>query len=208
MCFKKKTKEEEKKTKAKTTENLDLELLSEKSEDIKDKKIQELEKRIKELEAREEQFREDLNKKFLDTIQKKSEEASALIKEKEKEIEKKYSLQQEEQKKYLYESQLTELVNIVSRLESVLCSAPSSEEVKKYLSGFKMFLTQFESLFQSFNINQIIPVVGQEFDSEIMESLETDKVEEGKRNKILEVFSKGYKLNQRVIKLAQVKVGI
>lgn len=171
-------------------------------------RIAELEQKLKDYEEKEKQFKEELNKKFLEAIQKKSEEASVIIKTKEQEIEQKYSSKLEEQKKYLYEAQLTELVNIVSRLEGVVSAEPKSEEVKNYLFGFKMFLTQFEALFDSLNIVQISPEIGQEFDSEVMESLEADTVSEEQRNKILKVFSKGYKLNQRVIKLAQVKVGI
>ncbi|AFN65210.1 co-chaperone GrpE [Mycoplasma wenyonii str. Massachusetts] len=171
-------------------------------------RIAELEQKLKDYEEKEKQLKEELNKKFLEAIQKKSEEASVIIKTKEQEIEQKYSSKLEEQKKYLYEAQLTELVNIVSRLEGVVSAEPKSEEVKNYLFGFKMFLTQFEALFDSLNIVQISPEIGQEFDSEVMESLETEKVSEEQRNKILKVFSKGYKLNQRVIKLAQVKVGI
>ncbi|PYC99624.1 nucleotide exchange factor GrpE [Microbacterium esteraromaticum] len=208
MAFKKKSKEEEQKQESNPQTDLDLELLAKETKDLKDERIKELESKLKEYEKKEEQFREELNKKFLETIQKKSDEAALLIKSKEEEIEQKYSSKLEEQKRYLYESQLTELVNIVSRLEDVLNVEPSSEEVKKYLFGFKMFLTQFESLFDSFNISKIVPETGQEFDSEIMESLETETVEEIQRNKILKVFSKGYKLNERVIKLAQVKVGV
>ncbi|ADX98010.1 nucleotide exchange factor GrpE [Mycoplasma suis] len=172
------------------------------------KKINDLEVELAAYKAREQSFKDELNKKYLENIQKKSEEAIALLEEKEKKIEQKYSLKFEELKNFMYEDQLTELVNIISGMEKVINSEPKSEEVKNYLLGFKMFLTQFESLLESLNIKVISPQINEEYDSEKMESVMTEGVEEEKKNKIIEVFSKGYTLNDRVIKLAQVKVGV
>ncbi|AGX89052.1 nucleotide exchange factor GrpE [Mycoplasma parvum] len=172
------------------------------------KKINSLESELNKYKEREQTFKDELNKKYLEAIQKKSEEASLLIKEREKQVEEKYSLKFEENKKFIYENQFAELVNIISGLEKVIYAEAKSEEVKNYLLGFKMFLTQFEALLDSLNIKSISPKINEEFDSEKMESLETVEVEQNKKNKIIEVFSKGYTLNERVIKLAQVKVGI
>ncbi|AFO52049.1 co-chaperone GrpE [Candidatus Mycoplasma haematolamae str. Purdue] len=172
-------------------------------------RIKELEAKVREHEEHEKTMQHEQNRKFLTAIQKKSEEAAELIKLKEKEIEEKYAKKLEENKKFLYESQLSDLVNIVSQLENVINSEPKNEEVKKYLLGFRMFLSQFESLFESLNIEVIAPSINQEFDSELMESLSTEAASgEESKNKILSVFSKGYKLNNRVIKLAQVKVAV
>ncbi|CBZ40506.1 Co-chaperone GrpE [Mycoplasma suis KI3806] len=175
------------------------------------KKINDLEVELAAYKAREQSSRDELNKKYLENIQKKTEDAKAWMEEKEKQMEQKYILkleELEEHKNFMYEDQLTELVNIISGMEKVINSEPRSEEVKNYLLGFKMFLTQFESLLESLNIKVISPQINEEYDSEKMESVMTEGVEEEKKNKIIEVFSKGYTLNDRVIKLAQVKVGV
>ncbi|KMZ96302.1 hypothetical protein PVNG_02440 [Plasmodium vivax North Korean] len=178
-------------------------------EKIKSIRIEELEKKLKIYEEREKTIKDELNEKFLSTIQKKSEEATKLIEIKEKELREKYSKDFEDQKKFLYESQLSELVRIVSMLEGVINAPSQSKEVQSYIFGFKMFLSQFEALFSSFNIETIVPEEGEEFNSEIMESLETIQTNDNnKKGKITKVIGKGYRLNGRIIKLAQVHVGI
>ncbi|CCE66762.1 nucleotide exchange factor GrpE [Candidatus Mycoplasma haematominutum] len=173
------------------------------------RRIEELESKVAKYEAQEKTLKDELNKKFLSAISKKSEEAIKLIQEKERELERKYLEKFEEQKKFIYESQLSELVDIVARLEGVVKSASGNREVQNYLAGFRLFLTQFEQLFSSWNIAEIVPRLHQEFDSEVMESLETTPVnEDSLKNKVVHIFSKGYKLHDRVIKLAQVRVGI
>lgn len=147
------------------------------------------------------------NEKMIEFVDKKSKEAEKLINEKQKELSDKYKREYDEKLKFFYSKPLSSLVEIISQFEVVL-NGITDPSVAGYLVGFKMFLSQFDSLLSDFCISQIVPQEGDEFDSDIMEASATKKVEESELdNKITGVFRKGYKLHDRVIKLASVEVG-
>lgn len=186
----------------------------EKQEEIKEvvdkktkKKIDELNDKIAFLEKTIDNLKREENKKIIDFVEKKSKEASEIIQRKETELTEKYKSEYESKLKYYYSSQLSELVEIVSQFELVI-NGTTNPEVANYLVGFKMFLSQFESLLKSLSITDISPNVGDEFNSDTMEATSTKKVDDEKMdNKITSVFKKGYSLHERVIKLASVEVG-
>lgn len=147
------------------------------------------------------------NEKMIEFVDKKSKEAEKLINEKQKELSDKYKREYDEKLKFFYSKPLSSLVEIISQFEVVL-NGITDPSVAGYLVGFKMFLSQFDSLLSDFCISQIVPKEGDEFDSDIMEASATKVIEESELdNKITSVFRKGYKLHDRVIKLASVEVG-
>lgn len=184
-------------------EDKDKESLEEK----KDKEIDELKLKIKNLEAEIEFIRGENNKKVLDFVDKKSKEAAEIVRKKEEELINKYSSEFENKKKYIYEKQFAELTEIISQFETVINSI-NNPEVSNYLIGFQMFLSKFNDLLSSLNISLIDPKENEDFDSELMEAVSIKKVTQNNLDgKILTVFTKGYRLYNRVIKLATVEVG-
>ena len=73
------------------------------------------------------------------------------------------------------------------------------------LQGFNMMETQIVSALEGFGL-KVIEAEGLEFDAKTMNALEREK-SEGNEGKVLEVQSKGYTLDGKVIRPAGVKVG-
>lgn len=163
--------------------------------------------RIKELEREKEELIREGNKKMVEFVDKKTKEASAILEEKKNELQRKYEREFSERIKYEYESQLSRLSNIISQFEAVIKSV-QNPEVANYLVGFKMFLSQFDDLLKDFGIESIEPKIGDEFNSDVMEASKVVKITDEKNdNKVSNVYGKGYRLHDRIIKLASVEVG-
>lgn len=73
------------------------------------------------------------------------------------------------------------------------------------LKGLKLIYDQLTNMLASLNISEI-EAEGCDFDPNLHNAVLAEEAE-GKENKVLEVFQKGYKLNDRVIRYAMVKVG-
>lgn len=109
-------------------------------------------------------------------------------------------------RKYGGEKIATEIIPAIDMFRSVLKSTPDNPEIKNYLMGFEMIINQMDQALANAGVSMITVNVGDDLNPEIhsaIEQVETDKVESGK---IAIVVSNGYKLHDRVIKHAAVKV--
>lgn len=109
-------------------------------------------------------------------------------------------------RKYGGEKIATEIIPAIDMFRSVLKSTPDNPEIKNYLMGFEMIINQIDQALANAGVSMITVNVGDDLNPEIhsaIEQVETDKVESGK---IAKVVSNGYKLHDRVIKHAAVKV--
>lgn len=109
-------------------------------------------------------------------------------------------------KKYGAAGLARELIPVIDMLKAVVAAPSTSPEVQNYLMGFKMLIAQIEQALEANNIVLINTKVGDDFDMylhQAIETVETDKVASGK---IVEVVANGYKLHDRVIKHANVRV--
>ena len=80
-----------------------------------------------------------------------------------------------------------------------------SEEVVKYLNGFKMIYSNLCSILQS-NQVEIIDAINKPFDPNTMDAVMTEKNSEVEPNTVLDVLQKGYTYKGKVIRHAMVKV--
>ena len=80
-----------------------------------------------------------------------------------------------------------------------------SDEVSRFLNGFKMILGNLTSLLDKFEVKEI-ECLGLEFDPHVAEAVLTDHDETKPENVVLEVLTKGYKYKDKVIRHAMVKV--
>ncbi|WP_338984146.1 nucleotide exchange factor GrpE [Spiroplasma endosymbiont of Othius punctulatus] len=99
-----------------------------------------------------------------------------------------------------------DLIPVIDMLKAVVNSPTSSPEVQNYLIGFNMLISQIDQALASNKITLIQTKQGDDFDMylhQAIEIVETDKVASGK---IVEVVANGYKLHDRVIKHANVRV--
>ena len=86
-----------------------------------------------------------------------------------------------------------------------ICEEGLSEEVVKYLNGFKMIYSNLSSILQS-NQVEIIDAINKPFDPNTMDAVMTEENSEVEPNTVLDVLQKGYTYKGKVIRHAMVKV--
>ena len=104
--------------------------------------------------------------------------------------------------KYAIENFSTELLAVKDSLEAALAASNATAESLK--SGVELTLKQLNSVFEKFRVTEINPA-GQKFDPhrhQAINAVESD----AEPNTVLQVFQKGYLLNDRVIRPAMVAV--
>ncbi len=80
-----------------------------------------------------------------------------------------------------------------------------SDEVSRFLSGFKMILASLTVLLDKYEVKEI-ECLGLEFDPHLEEAVLTEHDENKPENVVLEVLKKGYKYKDKLIRPAMVKV--
>ena len=111
--------------------------------------------------------------------------------------------------KYANEDLIKELIGVVDNFERAISLDDNNlnDELSKFLSGFKIMYSTLVSILNKFGVEEINRV-GQIFDPNLEEALMTDKVEDKDNEIVLDVLLKGYKLKDKVIRPASVKVNI
>ena len=109
--------------------------------------------------------------------------------------------------KYDGEKLIAKILPVVDNFERaiMLDDRDLSDEVSKFLSGFKMIYTNLVSILQELDVKEI-DCKGQEFDPNKMEAVLTDSDKNIPSNVVLEVLQKGYTYKDKVIRVAMVKV--
>lgn len=100
-----------------------------------------------------------------------------------------------------------ELIRVVDSFERAL-DVPDdklSEEVKKYLSGFKIMYTNLLNILSRFEVHEI-DVLNKEFDHNTSQALMTEHKEGVDAGIVIEVLQKGYMLKDKLLRAALVKV--
>lgn len=122
-----------------------------------------------------------------------------------------YKRRKEEEKsnliKYANEDLVKSLLPILDNFERAikLDDNDLSDEVSKFLSGFKMIYTSFVNILNDIDVKEI-EADGLEFDPNFHQAVLTEKDENKPSNVILEVLQKGYTYKDKVIRPAMVKV--
>ncbi len=109
--------------------------------------------------------------------------------------------------KYDGEKVIKELLGVVDNFERAikLDDRDLSDEVSKFLNGFKMIYTNLLNILDKLEVKEIA-AQGMEFDPNTMEAVMTEKDEKLPANVVLEVLQKGYTYKDKVIRVAMVKV--
>lgn len=117
--------------------------------------------------------------------------------------------QSEISKMLLYEGEdfIKEILNIKDNFERAISMDDNdlSDEVSKFLSGFKMILGNLTALLDKFEVKEV-DCLGLEFDPHVAEAVLVDHDEAKPENVVLEVLTKGYKYKDKLIRPAMVKV--
>ena len=109
--------------------------------------------------------------------------------------------------KYEGEKVIKEVLKVVDNFERAISMDDDdlSDEVSKFLSGFKMIYTSLINMLTDLEVTEI-DVDGKEFDPTIAEAVLVEEDKTKPAGVVLEVLQKGYKYKDKVIRPAMVKV--
>ena len=109
--------------------------------------------------------------------------------------------------KYANKELIIELLPIVDNFERAIKSEQEnvSEEVKKFYEGINLIYKGLKDTFTKYGVEEINRV-GQIYDPKMEEAILTGTDESQEDEVVLEVFQKGYKLKDSVIRPAKVKI--
>lgn len=97
---------------------------------------------------------------------------------------------------------LLKFLPVYDNLERAL-STPTADEA--YRKGVEMTMVQFNQTLEKLGITEI-PALGKKFDPNVHNAVMHVEDESHGENEVVEVFQKGFKLNDKVIRFAMVKV--
>lgn len=100
---------------------------------------------------------------------------------------------------------LSELVPVYNNLKLALEHAPDNLKAHDWVKGVEHIKRQFKDFFSNLGIEEI-KTVGQQFNPEMHEAIETGEKEGFESNTIYEEVAAGYTLHGKVITPARVKV--
>lgn len=109
--------------------------------------------------------------------------------------------------KYANQDLILEIIGVIDNFERAikLDDNDLTDELSKFLAGFKMIYATLTEILRKYGVEEISRV-GEIFDPTLEEALMTDSLAEYEEDEVLEVLLKGYKLKDRVIRPASVKV--
>lgn len=107
--------------------------------------------------------------------------------------------------KYATEELVCELVPVLSNFERALAAAENLTHAKGFAEGVELILKQLKKVLRDRGIEEICPL-NAPFDPYKHEAVDRIVTDEHPDGHVLEVFQKGYELNDRVIQPAAVKV--
>ena len=100
-----------------------------------------------------------------------------------------------------------EIINVVDSLERALNVSEDklSDDVKKYLSGFKIMYNNLVNILNKFEVHEI-DVLNKEFDHNTSQALMMEHKDGVEPGIVIEVMQKGYMLKDKLLRAALVKV--
>lgn len=107
--------------------------------------------------------------------------------------------------KYANQGLITDLLPIIDNFERAINHADDNEETKKYSVGIKMIYNSLNDILKQYGVEEINRV-GETFDPNLEQALLVENDPTKEDDIVLEVLLKGYKLKDRVIRPASVKI--
>jgi len=164
-------------------------------------KSEDFDAKIKELEMKIEQSKEDA-KKFEDSFLRAVAESENVKKRTEKDIESAH--------KYAVSGFAKDLIDVLENLyrstEHVSEEQKSDKIVSQVLEGVELTRNEFIRVFKKYGLERISPNVGEKFDHNYHQAITQQKSDQYESNSILQVTQAGYVLNDRLIRPALVIV--
>ncbi len=182
----------------------------EEKETLEDSKKEEIKEEVQqEKEPKKEKKKPKVNKELenLKEENAKLQEKILRISAESQNMQRRYTEEIARIRKYEGETFAKEILSIIDNFERAikLDDNDLTDELSKFLSGFKMIYTNFLNILNSKEIKEI-DCKDKEFDSNFMEAVLTEKVEGIEKNQVLEVLQKGYMYKDKLLRPAMVKV--
>ena len=108
-------------------------------------------------------------------------------------------------RKYANQSLLSDMINVIDIFDKAVSSNTDDELLKKYLLGFKMINMQLQQVMNDYGV-QKIKDLGEKFNPNIHQAVETVEVEGVEEGQVVEVVMQGYMYKDRVLRPSMVKV--
>ena len=109
--------------------------------------------------------------------------------------------------RYATESLIIEVIPALNNFETALLAAEKVPETSNFAIGMEMILKQLMDVLKAKGVEQIAPE-HEAFDPKLHSALEKVETDEYPEDHIVETIQKGYKLHDRVIQPASVKVAV
>lgn len=110
----------------------------------------------------------------------------------------------EDFKKYAQQKVIEELIPALDGFDMALKKSPNDEKIKSYLEGFEMIHSKILGVLKTLNVEIIDPQKGGEYDPNLMNAFST--IDGSDDNKVADVFFKGYKLYDHLLRPAGVVI--
>jgi len=151
---------------------------------------------------------EGLNKQIADLQAKSEDYLSGLQRERADFANYKRRIDQENQNTYQFA--LAELVKpflvIIDDLERALKHAPNDKDLKSWIDGITLILQKLVQTLEKQGIERIEVKPGEEFDPMRFEAVTHEESPDFENGQIIEVIQTGYKIKERIIRPALVRV--
>lgn len=107
---------------------------------------------------------------------------------------------------YAKEDIILDLLPVLDNFERALAlEDKENPAIVKFLDGFEILYAQFMETLKKYEVQEI-PALGEPFDEKVHDAVLIDQEKNKEEGTILEVFTKGYRLKDKVIRHASVKV--
>ena len=172
-------------------ENKEVDESKESSSENKESKKETLEERVTRLEAESNHWKNEYFRVFADMKNLRN------------------SLEKErlENLKYRSEGFIEELLPILDSFHVALSNEPNDPVLKNYLVGFQYVYRNLISVLENEGVSEINPKIGDVFNANTMNAVEAVE-DDGEENRVIQVFARGYKLHDRMVRHAMVKVSV
>lgn len=107
--------------------------------------------------------------------------------------------------KYRIQSFALDILPAMDNFEKALEVSPEDENLKNYVTGFKMIYDQLLNALNKEGV-EVIEALNQPFDPNFHHAIMTEKVDGVEKDMVLQELRKGYKLKDRVLRATYVKV--
>ncbi|WP_440895894.1 nucleotide exchange factor GrpE [Amphibacillus sp. Q70] len=107
--------------------------------------------------------------------------------------------------KYKSQALVTELLPVIDNFERALQTVSDDESAKSFVEGMEMIYRQFQTILEAEGV-EVIETVGETFDPNVHQAIMQVEDDQYESNVVVEEMQKGYRLKDRVIRPAMVKV--